>query len=135
LRRAAERLGGPGCGNARRVAESVDPRAGSGLESALRAILIDGGVAGFEPQVLISGGDFRAQVDLAHRAAGRALDADGFEFHGTREGLVADCCRYDESVALGWRVLRLSFEQILGHPAWVARRIVDRSDERASCCA
>jgi len=132
LRRAAERLRGPGCGNARRVAESVDPRVGSGLESALRAILIDGGVTGFEPQVLITGGDFRAQVDLAHRTAGIALEADAFEFHGTREGLVADCWRYDELVALGWRVLRFSFEQILGRPTWVldvVRRTVDRADE------
>jgi very-short-patch-repair endonuclease len=114
------------------VAESVDPRVGSGLESALRAILIDGGVTGFEPQVLITGGDFRAQVDLAHRTAGIALEADGFEFHGTREGLVADCWRYDDLVALGWRVLRFSFEQILGRPTWVldvVRRTVDRADE------
>jgi hypothetical protein len=42
-------------------------------------------------------------VDFAHRAAGIVLEADGFEFHGTHEGLVADCGRYDELVALGWR--------------------------------
>jgi hypothetical protein len=56
--------------------------------------------------------------------AGIVLEADGFEFHGTREGLVADCWWYDELVALGWRVLR---------PGWVldvVRRTVDRCDER-----
>jgi very-short-patch-repair endonuclease len=94
-------------------------------------------VTGFEPEVLIAGDDFRAQVDLAHRTAGIVLEADGFEFHGSREGLVADCWRYDELVALGWRVLRFSFEQIL-RPAWVldvVLRSMDHSDERETCCA
>jgi hypothetical protein len=51
----------------------------------VRAFLIDGGVTGFEPQELVRGGHFRAQVDLTHRWAGIVLEADGFEFHGSRE--------------------------------------------------
>ncbi len=120
---AANSLRGPGCPQVRRVAASATSLSGSFLESLLRALLITEGIDGFEPQVLVSNGAFRARVDLGHRRRQVALEADSFTFHGSRRDFTADCRRYDELVAAGWLVLRITYEQILGEPDWVASTI------------
>ncbi len=112
---------GPGCPNARRVASCADGRSGSFLESMLRALLISNGVDGFEPQVAVRSGTFRARVDLGHRAAQVALEAEGYEFHGSANDFAADCGRYDELVMAGWAVLRFTYQHVIGNPAWVVR--------------
>ncbi|MDX3006991.1 type IV toxin-antitoxin system AbiEi family antitoxin domain-containing protein [Kribbella solani] len=114
---------GPGCPNARQVAAAATPLAGRFLESILRAILIGAGIDGFEPQVLVMNGSFRARVDLGHRQARLALEAEGFEFHGSRRDFTADCYRYDELNTAGWLVLRFTYEQIIGDPPWVASTV------------
>ncbi|WP_327637706.1 endonuclease domain-containing protein [Kribbella sp. NBC_00482] len=114
---------GAGCPNARLVAAAATPLAASFLESMLRALLIGAGVDGFEPQVLVSHDGFRARVDLGHRRARLALEAEGFEFHGSRRDFAADCYRYDELNAAGWLVLRFTYEQIIGDPSWVVATV------------
>ncbi|TCC36829.1 DUF559 domain-containing protein [Kribbella sindirgiensis] len=121
---------GPGCPNARLVAAAATPLAGSFLESILRALLIGAGVDGFEPQVLVSHDGFHARVDLGHRPAKLALEAEGFEFHGSRRDFAADCYRYDELNAAGWLVLRFTYEQIIGDPAWVVATVRATLDQR-----
>ncbi|NIK56670.1 DUF559 domain-containing protein [Kribbella shirazensis] len=114
---------GAGCPNARRVAAAATPLAASFLESMLRALLISAGIAGFEPQVLVSHDGFHARVDLGHRRARLALEAEGFEFHGSRRDFAADCYRYDELNTAGWLVLRFTYEQIIGDPDWVVATV------------
>jgi very-short-patch-repair endonuclease len=116
-------LRGPRCPNARRVAAAATALSGSFLESILRALLIDAGVDGFEPQVLVTHDGFRARVDLGHRQARLALEAEGFEFHGSRRDFAADCYRYDELNTAGWLVLRFTYEQIIGDPTWVVATV------------
>ncbi|TCO18539.1 putative AbiEi antitoxin of type IV toxin-antitoxin system [Kribbella steppae] len=116
---AASALRGPGCPNARRVAVCADRRSGSFLESLLRALLFSNGVDGFEPQVLVNSEGFRARVDLGHREARVALEAEGYEFHGSANDFAADCGRYDELVTAGWAVLRFTYQHVIGSPAWV----------------
>ena len=123
MRAATTATRGPGCPSARRVAAAATRYSGSFLESMLRALLISEGIDGFEPQVLVTNGWFRARVDLGHRRARLALEADGFEFHGSRRDFAADCHRYDELVAAGWLVLRLTYEQVIGDPAWVVATV------------
>ncbi|MFI6674030.1 DUF559 domain-containing protein [Kribbella sp. NPDC050470] len=120
---ATAAMRGPGCPNARRTTAVATGLSGSFLESMLRALLIEKGIDGFEPQVLVSNGRFRARVDLGHREARVALEADGWEFHGSRRDFAADCHRYDELVAAGWLVLRLTYEQVIGAPEWVVATI------------
>ena len=119
LRAAATALRGPGCPNARQVAAQADGRAESFLESMLRALLISEGVDGFEPQVLVRCGSAHARVDLGHRPARVALEAEGYEFHGSPDAFAADCRRYDDLVTAGWLVLRFTYQQVLGDPHWV----------------
>jgi very-short-patch-repair endonuclease len=120
---ATAAMRGSGCPNARRMAEAAACHSDSFLESMLRALLISEAIDGFEPQVLVSSGWFRARVDLGHRAARLAVEADGYEFHGSRRDFAADCHRYDELVAAGWLVLRFTYEQVIGDPAWVVATI------------
>ena len=73
------------------VATTTSSAEESVLESMLRSILIDAGLdAGFEPQVVIKDDEFDARVDLGHQDLRLVVEADTFEFHGTRKALVAD---------------------------------------------
>jgi len=112
-----------GRGKVIRVAEHADGRSESVLESMLRAILIEAGLEGFEPQVLIADDEFQARVDLAHPVRRLALEADSFELHGTRRALVRDCRRYVSLVVRGWTVLRFTWEDVVHDPAWVVESI------------
>ena len=120
---ATTAMRGPGRTNALQVAANATAQADSFLESMLRALVVTSGIEGFEPQVLVEEGSFRARVDLGHRQARLAVEADGYEFHGSRYDFAADCRRYDELVAAGWLVLRFSYEQVISDPAWVIATI------------
>lgn len=65
-------------------------------------------------------------VDLADERVKIVLEADSFEWHGSREALERDCIRYDRLTADGWLVLRFSWDRVMNHPEWV-RDIVLRT--------
>jgi very-short-patch-repair endonuclease len=120
---AAESLRGPGRGKALRVARAADGRAESVLESALRALLLEHRIRGFEPQVSIQDERFGVRVDFAHRGRRIVLEAESFAHHGHRPALVRDCWRYTELNIRGWRVLRFAWEHVLFEPDWVVQSI------------
>ncbi|TCM51372.1 endonuclease domain-containing protein [Kribbella sp. VKM Ac-2568] len=123
LAAATDAMRGPGRTNARRVAASATGAVDSFLESMLRALLITAGIEGFVPQYLVEDGRFRAQVDLGHGVARIALEADGYQFHGSSSDFAADCRRYDELVAAGWLVLRFTYQQVIADPDWVVATV------------
>jgi very-short-patch-repair endonuclease len=112
FRTAAEELRGPGSRRARQVAEAADGRSESPLESVLRAILLEAGIDGFVPQVVVQDDTFSARIDLAHPALLIALEADSFAHHGTRNALTRDCRRHANLTIRGWRLLRFSWEDV-----------------------
>lgn len=120
---AAGRLAGPHRRRIQRVVRLADRRAESVLESALRAILIEAGIEGFEPQVAVRDTGFSARLDLGHRQQRIGLEADGFEHHGTRKALVKDCRRQVNLSLRGWLVLRFSWEDVMYDPEWVAEAV------------
>lgn len=117
---AAAALRGPHRQRIRSVVALADGRAESVLESALRAILIEAGIEGFEPQHAVRDGDFSARLDFGHPALRIALEAEGFEFHGTRQALVKDCRRHVNLSIRGWTLLRFSWEDVMYDKDWVA---------------
>jgi very-short-patch-repair endonuclease len=123
LQAAAIALRGPGRPNAVQVAAAASGCSESFLESMLRSLLVSAGIDGFEPQVLVDLGGLRVRVDLGHRWARVALEAEGYEFHGSAGDFAADCRRYDDLVAAGWLVLRFTYQQVLGDPEWVVATI------------
>jgi very-short-patch-repair endonuclease len=122
VRAASTRLG-PGRRRIMRVATAADGRADNPFESALRAIIIEAGITGFEPQLGVP--EMGARADLGNPHLRTLIEADSFAFHGTRDALTRDCRRYDEFVRHGWRVLRFSWEQVMFEPEWVASVIRD----------
>ena len=96
-----------------KVAVAADGRAANPFESGLRAIVIDAGLEGFEPQYPVQLPASVAWVDLGDPVRRIALEADSFQFHGTREALVRDCDRYDDLIGAGWEVLRFSYEHVM----------------------
>ena len=118
LAAAAARAAGPGARRLRRVAAHADARAANPFESVLRALTIE---EGFEltPQLQITDAGLYAVVDLGSEELRLAVEADGFEHHGTRSGLRKDCRRHTELAVFGWSSLRFSFEDVMGAQAWV----------------
>ncbi|MGW7685005.1 hypothetical protein ACWGID_29965 [Kribbella sp. NPDC054772] len=116
---AAAELRGPGSLRARQVAAAADGRAESALESALRAILVEEGIRGFEPQLVVRDGGFSARIDLGNAALSIAAETDGFAYHGTRAALARDCRRHVGLTVRGWRLLRFSWEDVMFDRQWV----------------
>lgn len=86
LRQAAVKERGPGSAAVRRVAEHADGRAANPLESVLRAILLDIPGLSLRPQFEIAETGLYAIVDLAAPDRRLAIEADGYEHHGTKRG-------------------------------------------------
>jgi very-short-patch-repair endonuclease len=101
----------------------VDARSGSFLESILRSLLLAAGIYDFEPQVLVTTPGRLARVDLGHRLAQIALEAEGYAYHGDSLKFAEDCRRYDDLVSAGWLVLRFTYRQVLHDPDWVVATV------------
>lgn len=115
---AAARLRGTGARPARRVAAHASGRAANPFESVLRALTIEEGYD-LTPQLQIADSGLFALVDLGSEELRLAAEADGFEHHGTRQGLRKDCRRHTELAVFGWSSLRFSFEDVMYEPLWV----------------
>lgn len=115
-------LRGAGSGRARRILSWYDPRACPPLESALRGILLNAGIDRFQPQFEVWEGDRKiATTDLGDPETGILLEADSFLNHGARDQLARDAARYNELVALGFRVLRFTYPPIAAGSDWVVK--------------
>ncbi|TDC33045.1 type IV toxin-antitoxin system AbiEi family antitoxin domain-containing protein [Kribbella albertanoniae] len=119
LQAAADGVRGRGRANALAVAAAADARSASFLESIMRSLLLSAGIYDFEPQVLVTTAGRLARVDLGHRRARIAIEAEGYEWHGSSPKFAEDCRRYDDLVAAGWLVLRFTYRQVLDDPDWV----------------
>jgi len=108
---------GRGADRLRRVAASVDPLAGSVLETLLRLLLAELRPAP-RSQVWIreEHGRLVARVDFCWVAARLIVEADGFAFHSDRSAYRQDRERLNDLERLGWRVLRFTWEDVVGRP-------------------
>ena len=126
IRSRVSELRGRGAAQARARVELLDGRAANAFESCARAILIDAGITGFEPQVTIRyRGQFVGIVDLAHRRLRIVIECDGFETHGNLEAMTSDCTRHTNLTAAGWRTLRFTWYQVNFCREWVLERVRD----------
>jgi very-short-patch-repair endonuclease len=130
LEAAMTAMRGPGRPNAVQVAAAATGLAESFLESMLRSLLLTERIDGFEPQVVVDTAGVRVRVDLGHRLARIAVEAEGYEFHGSAGAFAADCRRYDDLVAAGWLVLRFTYQQVIGDPVWVVDAVNSALSQR-----
>ncbi|HQV91218.1 MAG TPA: DUF559 domain-containing protein [Phycicoccus sp.] len=117
LTAAATAAKGPGSAQVRRVADRADGRAANPLESVLRALAIEEGLI-LTPQLQVADSGMFAVVDLGSVDLRLILEADGFETHGTREGLRRDCSRHTEFTIFGWDSLRYTYEHVMFDQEW-----------------
>jgi very-short-patch-repair endonuclease len=75
------------------------------------------------------GGRFVARVDAAYPDLKLAIEVDGFEHHSTPEAFQHDRSRQNHLVALGWTVLRFTWDDVVHRPAHVAQ-VIDRAISR-----
>jgi very-short-patch-repair endonuclease len=132
LQTAAVRARGRGRANALAVALNADARSASFLESIVRSLLLAAGITDFEPQVLVATPGRTARVDLGNRRLRIALEAEGYEWHGSAPKFAEDCRRYDDLVAAGWLVLRFTYGQVLGDPDWVISTVRSAMAQRGA---
>ena len=112
--------------SARWAVRHGDPRAESPLESRLRALLVDAGIHGVEPQVRIAG---MGRVDLLVDGW-LVVEADGFAFHADRSSYRNDRRRGVLGCRAGYVTLRFSWEDVVGDPAWTLAMVRAALDRR-----
>ncbi len=125
LRSAAARARGPGAPAVRRVVALADDRCGSVLESLLRVLLTEAGLAPTCSQWTVrdAEGRFVARVDFAYPGARLLVEADGFEFHSERADYRQDRRRANAYALADWSLLRFSWEDVTLDPDYVVATV------------
>jgi very-short-patch-repair endonuclease len=115
------------------TAEAANP-----FESALRGIAVDVDGLNVRPQVSIYDPHFLGRPDLVDERLGIILEADSFEWHGSRAALQRDARRYDVFVVRGWLVLRFAWEDVMFDQTWVRSileaAVAQQADRRCVGC-
>ena len=132
LATAARQVRGPGRPRVLRVLAHASGKAANPFESVLRAIALD--VPGLAAVPQLQAGDFR--VDLGDPHLRLVIEAESWEFHGTKDGLEKDVRRYTQLAREGWTVIRFLWDDVVNHPDQVRSAIADvvALCERATCC-
>ncbi|MFC5381391.1 hypothetical protein [Aquipuribacter nitratireducens] len=120
----------PGVVAARSVVAHADGRAANPFESGLRAIVLEVGLRGFVPQLVVTGPGLFACVDLGDPERKVAFEADGYGVHGTRRAFAHDLARHDDLQSDGWVTRRFAFEHVFRRRGWVARQVLTAAAQR-----
>jgi very-short-patch-repair endonuclease len=106
------------------VAELMDPRAESAMETRCRLFLVLRGLPRPELQYRVCDelGDHVAWLDMAYPSARAGVEFDG-EHHQNTPTFRADLARYNRLAALGWTVLRASAADVLRDPDRFATQV------------
>jgi very-short-patch-repair endonuclease len=121
LRSAARALPGVrDSARARRMIELADPEAGSVLESVLRVRMVLDAIAGFSTQLTISDRSRRFRVDFAFERERVVIEVDGNKWHQDAD---RDRTRDNRLAAMGWRVLRYRWAEVVHEPESVLAEI------------
>ena len=118
---------GRGAARLRQVGALVDPLSGSVLESLLRVLLVTAGLPSPRTQYAIHNefGRVIARVDFCWPSQHLIVEADGFAFHSDRAAYRRDRMRMNELERHGWRVLRVTWEDVLSRPTYVVALVRD----------
>ncbi|MGH3697775.1 MAG: endonuclease domain-containing protein [Pseudonocardiaceae bacterium] len=106
------------------VAELMDPRAESAMETRCRVSLVLRGLPRPELQYQVRDelGNHVARLDMAYPAAKAGVEFDG-EHHQEALTFRTDLARHNRLAALGWTVLRASAADVLRNPDAFAAQV------------
>ncbi len=107
---------------ARRRRGLLEPRSESPLETAVRLDLYDGGlpIPHLQREVRTHEGHLVAVLDLAYDDALLGIEADGWGPHSVPNALYHDRRRANVLGALGWHLIRFTWADAVGRPAYIA---------------
>ena len=109
----------------RRLLCEIEPGAQAESERRLHRLLRRHGMDGWVAQYPVPLPHGVAYVDVAFPQARIAVEVDGRAGHDAASGRFdTDRVRHNELVALGWRVLRVTWDELTRHPDRVIRKIV-----------
>jgi very-short-patch-repair endonuclease len=112
---------GRGCARARAVVELGDAGAESPQETALRFVILRAGLPRPETQVRIESRLGTFWADLGWAAWRVVLEYDGRQKYADLDSLVREKRRHDALTEAGWRVIRVTKEDLASPAALVAR--------------
>ncbi|MEW2510876.1 hypothetical protein [Streptomyces sp. NPDC046870] len=103
----------------------TDPLAGSPAETVARLRMYDAGLHPESQAELRSPDGSRRVVDFLFRAAGLAVEIEGYAYHGTREAHRQDIARYNQLLRCPEirSLLRFSAEDVFRRPAYVIAEV------------
>ena len=113
------------------TAEAANP-----FESVLRAIALSVPDLSVRPQVTVrrargdGGATFLGRPDLVDERLRIVIEAESFEWHGSRPALTKDVRRYNGFEVDGWLVLRFAWEHVMFEPEYVRAILVAAVAER-----
>lgn len=115
------------------VAELIDPRAESAMESRCRLSLVLRGLPRPQLQYLVRDelGHDIARLDMAYPLARVGVEFDG-EHHQAASAFRADLARHNRLAALGWTVLRATAADVLRNPDAFAAQVRAVLNQRAA---
>ena len=128
LRSVLDELGGrgrPGVGVMRRLLHErgAIPAAESELERELLAVLSEGDLPAPRRQLELGGADPAGRVDFAYTQARLVIEADSRRHHMSKLDFENDRRRDNVLMSAGWRVLRITWQQVAERPNEVVRLV------------
>ena len=120
--------GRPGIGVMRRLLDERGPgfvAPESELERRLLAALSGAGLPAPRRQVWAGGTRAAGRVDFAYPEAALVIEADSRRHHMSRLDFEADRSRDNWLMAAGWRVLRITWQQVTESPGEVVRLVTE----------
>jgi very-short-patch-repair endonuclease len=98
----------------------MDPASGSVLESLFRVLVATAGLPAPATQVQLADGQHvLGRFDFCWRQERLIVELDGFAFHADRITFRRDRELANALGRLGWRLLRFTWEDVVGRPAHV----------------
>ncbi|HEX3705160.1 MAG TPA: DUF559 domain-containing protein [Mycobacteriales bacterium] len=118
---------GPGRPSVRRAAALLDAKSGSVFESLTRVVLLEAGLPAPRTQFNVRDreGAWIGRVDFAWPESRVILECDGFEFHSSRAAFERDRKRWSALTRAGWRVLTVTWSQVVSEPSYLAELVAE----------
>jgi very-short-patch-repair endonuclease len=95
----------------------------SELEALGRAVLGAAGLTDFEVEVDLGDGNWVGRVDLLFRTSRLVVELDGRTYHQAKLDFEADRRRDNRLMSAGWRVLRVTWDDLRLRPAEVTAQV------------
>lgn len=122
-RRLRDQPGRWGNRQLRALLDTFGDGAAAESERRLHDLLRSRGISGWVPNYSVRISGRRLVLDVAFPTARLAIEVDGYAYHSAADRFQADRTKQNLLMAAGWRVLRFTWADLEGRPAYVIAQI------------